>query len=336
MDITILKLLASMSVVFFAALIFVNAIEYLAYRLGLGHSFVGAIIAPCFTSIPELTIFLVAVFGVGQVVGEKVGIGTIFGQPFMASSLSYGLVGLAVLLGFLTARRRRSFLRVDRTLAIPYVCIIVLFPLTIVPGLLVRSDVVRFAFGLIFIGAFLFYTWMMFRKNKGALVEESEDCYVSKYAAKIIRWPLVAALIQVGIACVGLFVGSTAMVEFVITIAGSLKMDPLGLALIVVPAASAMPETMSALIWGYRGRDTLSLGSLVGEKILYSTVYPGVGLFLTSWVLDRHAYFSVLATTVISFILLIFILRRKMPWWSLCLGLFFFIAYGILIFTFHF
>jgi cation:H+ antiporter len=336
MDITILKLLASMSVVIFAALIFVNAIEYLAYRLGLGHSFMGAIVAPCFTSIPELTVFLVAVFGVGQVVGEKVGIGTIFGQPFMASSLSYGLVGLAALLGFLTGRRRRSFLQVDRTLAIPYICIIVLFPLTIVPDLLVRSDVVRFALGLMFIVAFLFYTRMMFHKNKGALVEESEDCYVSKYAKRIVRWPLVAALIQLGIACAGLFVGSTAMVGSVISIAGSFNMDPLGLALIVVPAASAMPETMSALIWGYRGRDTLSLGSLVGEKVLYSTVYPAMGLFFTSWVLDRHAYFSVLATTVISFVLLIFILRRKMPWWSLCLGLFFFIAYGLLIFIFHF
>jgi cation:H+ antiporter len=113
-------------------------------------------------------------------------------------------------------------------------------------------------------------------------------------------------------------------------------MSPLGLALIVVPAATAIPETTSALIWGYRGKDTLSLGSLVGEKILYSTFYPAMGLFLTSWALDRHAYFSVLATTVISFILLLFILRKKMPWWGLCFGLFFFVAYAILIFRFQF
>jgi len=40
----------------------------------------------------------------------------------------------------------------------------------------------------------------------------------------------------------------------------------MGLAIIVVPAATAVPETASALIWGFRGKDTLSLASLVGEK----------------------------------------------------------------------
>jgi cation:H+ antiporter len=176
----------------------------------------------------------------------------------------------------------------------------------------------------------------MYQSSKGALVEESEDCYLYRYGERIIRWPTVAVLVQIAIASAVLYIGANAMVGFVITLAGSIKMDPLGLALIVVPAATSIPETISALIWGYRGRDTLSLGSLVGEKILYSTVYPAMGLFFTSWVLDRHAYFSVLATTVISFVLLVFILRQKMPWWGLCLGLFFFVAYGIMVFTLHF
>lgn len=337
MDTTVLELLGSMVVVLSAAVIFVNAVEYAGYKLNLGHSFVGAIIAPLFTSIPELTVFLVAIFAVGKTAGQEVGIGTLFGQPFMASSLSYGLVGVAALVGFLIGRRKRSFLAIDRGLAVPYVFMIILFPLTIVPGLLAASGIVKYGFGLVFLAGFLLYIFMMFQRKEEELIEESDECYLHRYAGKIIRSPLVSAVIQIVVAAAGLYVGSEAMVESVIALAGSIKMSPLGLALIVVPAATAIPETMSALIWGYRGKDTLSLGSLVGEQVLYSTFYPALGLFLTSWTLDRHAYFSVLATTVVSFILLLlFVIRRKLPWWSLCVGLFFFAAYATLIFAFQF
>lgn len=330
------ELLLSMCVVFFGAFLFVNAIEFVAHRLRLGHSFVGAILVPLFTSIPELTIFLIAVFGVGQTAGEEIGIGTIFGQPFMASSLSYGLVGIAALLGFLIGRRDTLSLSVDRQLAIPYLWTVVFFPLTTVPSILGASSAIRYAFGLMFLGAFLFYMRLMFQRKKGLLMEECEDSYLHRYAGRVVRWPLVAALIQLAAALLMLYFGSQMMVGAVIALAEGFKMNPMGLALIVVPAATAIPETASAIIWGFFGKDTLSLGSLVGEKILYSTVYPAIGLFFTSWTLSTPAYFSVVATTAVSFVLLIFILRRKMPLWSLSLGLFFFVAYATLTFAFHF
>ncbi len=336
MDATIFELLGWMTIVFFSAVIFVNVVEYIGKRMNLGHSFVGAIIAPLFTSIPELTVFLVAVFGVEKTAGQEVGIGTLFGQPFMASSLSYGLVGLTALVGFLVKRREKSHLIVERNLAIPYVFITILFPLTVVPSLIAGSHIVKYAFGLVFLGAYVLYIWLMFQRRKEGLIEDVEDCYLYRYGGKIIRLPLVSALIQLLVAAAGLYIGSEGMVDSVIALAQGIQMSTLGLALIVVPAATAIPETISALIWGYRGKDSLSLGSLVGEKILYSTCYPAMGLFLTSWTLDRHAYFSVMATTVISLILLVFILRRRMPWWGLCLGLFFFAAYAALIFAFQF
>jgi hypothetical protein len=75
-----------MVIVFIAALIFTNAIEWIASQLKLGCSFVGAIIAPLFTSIPEMVVFLVAIFAYSGEAGKDIGVGTIYGQPFMASS----------------------------------------------------------------------------------------------------------------------------------------------------------------------------------------------------------------------------------------------------------
>jgi cation:H+ antiporter len=107
----------------------------------------------------------------------------------------------------------------------------------------------------------------------------------------------------------------------------------MGLAVVIVPAATAIPETASAIIWSFKGKDTFSIGSLVGEKILYCTFYPGLALFVTGWVLDIHAYLSVIATTVVSLILLYFIARQKMPWWGLCIGFVFFVAYAFIVFS---
>jgi len=328
----VLILIGAMALVFIAAVIFVNAIEYVGYRFRLGGSFVGAILAPLFTSFPELVVFLVAVFAYAGEAGEEIGIGTLFGQPFMASSLSYGLVGIAALVGYFIKRRATTVLTVDRSLAIPYVFITILFPLTVVPAFLGGT---KYIFGVIFLGAFATYVWLMYRRRTAELIENAEEAYLHKVGHKVVASPIVWAVVQLVIAIVLLYIGSTYMVDAVDTLSSGLGISPLGLALIIVPAATAIPETASALIWGFRGKDTMSIGSLVGEKILYSTFYPGLGLFVTSWVLDIHAYGSVLVTTIISIILLFFILRQRIPWYGLCFGLLFFVAYAVLTFAFH-
>jgi len=325
----LLMLIGSMVIVFIAAMLFVNAIEYLGFRLELGGSFVGAILAPLFTSLPELIVFLVAVYAYTGEAGEEIGIGTLFGQPFMASSLSYGLVGLVVIVGYYLGKRDDLVLEVDKTLVIPYAFITVLFPLTIVPAII--GGYSRYIFGLLFLASYLGYVWMMYKRKMAEVIDSAE----MPYACGIIKHPLFAGFIQLFAAVLLLYIGSERLVGSVEVLAESIGISPLGLALIIVPAATAIPETTSALIWGYRGKDTLCMSSLVGEKILYSTFYPGLGLLLTSWKIDYHAYLSVAATTIISFILLYYIAKQKVPWYALFFGLFFFIGYAILIFVYH-
>ena len=129
-----------------------------------------------------------------------------------------------------------------------------------------------------------------------------------------------------------LYFGASEMVGVVNQLAIGTGISLMGLAIIVVPAATAVPETASALIWGFRGQDTLSIASLVGEKVLYTTLFPGIGLLLTTWVLDIHAYLSVLATTTISLLMLFFILKKRIPWYVLTFGFLFFVAYSVVVF----
>ncbi len=321
---TVISLLSSIVMVFLAAMLFVNTVEYVGCRFSLGSSFIGAIISPLFTSFPEMVVFLVAIFVAKE---EDVGIGTIFGQPFMASSLSYGLVGVAAIIGYLLKKRDDLIFEVDRSLIIPYVFVTIFFPLTIVPSIIGFHRI----FGLIFLASYVYYVWMMYRRRLAEVIEEADDLYI----CRIIPYPTISIIIQFLCSLILLYIGSERLVESVKVLALHTGISEMGLALVIVPAATAIPETVSALIWGYRGRDTLSIGALVGEKILYSTFYPGLGLLLTSWVLDKHAYISVIATTIISLILLYYIAKQRVPVYALCFGLIFFVGYVILVFILH-
>ena len=147
---TVFTLSCAIILVLIASLLFVNALEWLGHHLKLGSSFVGAILSPLFTSLPELIVILIAIFSNLGKTGPEIGIGTIYGEPFMASSLSYGLVGIAVLLGYLAKKRTSATMVIDKTLALPYIFIIVLFPLTLIPGF-VHLTWLKYGFGLFFL-----------------------------------------------------------------------------------------------------------------------------------------------------------------------------------------
>ena len=326
----ILTLLAGGVIVLIAALLFTNAIEYLGFKMGWTGSFVGAILAPLFTSFPELTVFLVAIYLYGGISGEEIGIGTIYGQPFMASSLSYGLVGLVVLIGYYIGTRDDLVLEVEKHLAIPYLFITILFPLTLVPAL-IQAYIVKVLFACLFLASYITYTYMMYSRRIAEVSEEANPPYL----IKVFKFENIAIALQLFISILMLYYGSKVLVGSVDDIARYVGIEPIALSLIVVPAVTALPETASALIWGFRGKDTLSIASLVGEKILYSTFYPALGIILTSWEYNIHAGLSVLATTIISLILLYYIWRCKVPWYALLIGLIFFISYAYIVFILH-
>ena len=331
---TVGVLFGSLVAVFIASLLFVNALEWLGNRLKLGSSFVGAVLSPIFTSFPELIVILIAIFSNIGTAGEEVGIGTIFGEPFMASGLSYSLVGVAVIIGYLAGKRTGTTLVIDKTLAIPYVFIVILFPLALIPGF-VHIILLKCVFGVGFLAVFMFYMRLMYRRRTAEQIEEAEDLRFERLAPGTRSHPMVALVFQLSVAVALLYFGARHLVSSVVTISEGISISPLGLAMIIIPVATALPETTTAIIWGHRGKDTLSIASLVGEKALYSTFYPALGLFLTSWMLDIHAVYSVIATTVISLVMLHYVRRQRLPWYALFIGFAFFIGYAVLIFVFR-
>jgi len=51
---------------------------------------------------------------------------------------------------------------------------------------------------------------------------------------------------------------------------------------------------------------------MVGKKVLYSTIYPGIGLIVTSWALDLPSLVSVVIVEIVSLLILYHIFKGKL------------------------
>lgn len=321
------ELVLSVSLVLVASILFVNAIEYLAEKLQWSSSFTGSIVTPLFTSIPELFIFLIAIIGYGGDKGHEIGLGTIFGEPFMTSTLSYFLLMLAVLGALLIGKSVPRNMSVAREMRVPYAFIAILLPWLILPGL-VHSSVLQYAMGSAYLLLYVVYVVLSRRSN----IRITEEPVESPYFVRLLNRP-VLSFIQVAIAAAILFAGSTELIESISAISGTKASDALSLSIILVPIATAIPETIAGMIWAFRGKNTLAVGSLVGENVLYATFYPGLALLLVPWAVNLSVIISIAGTTLASAMYFFFVRKGSLPVYVLPVGFIFYVAFVLSIYA---
>lgn len=317
------ELIASILLVFAASLLFVDAIEYLAARMRWSSSFTGAIVTPIFTSIPELFIFLVAVFVYSGGKGHEIGLGTIFGEPFMTSTLSYFLVLVSVIAAILLGRPVSRTFPVGKELRLPYAFIALLLPWLLIPGI-VHSSRLQYPLGAAYLILYAFYV-LLVRRNKTVMPEEESE---PPYFVRFFGRPGFSVL-QVAVAVLILYFGSTVLIESITQLSGSTVGRALSLSIILIPVATAIPETIAGMIWAFRGKNTLAIGSLVGENVLYATFYPGLALLLIPWTINTSVIISVAGTSLASAMYFFFIRRGSIPVYILPLGFLFYLAFVV-------
>jgi len=315
-------------ITFFSSLLLTNSVESLEAKTKLGTTFIGAVVTPLFTSLPEMIVFFAAILLYSNLQGDKIGIGTLYGQPFMTSSLSYGLVGFSILFGAFRRKRQEYHAIVNKDLSLPYVFISILFPFLYIPSKL-ASYHIQFLFATIFGTSYFLFVYLSYRKRIISVAQEEIKPYLAKYT-----YILYALIIQFILTIIGLYVGTHLLISSLVNIASKVNIDPLGLSIIVIPLATAIPETLNAMIWGYKGKDNLAISALVGEKLLYSTFYPALGLITVTWVSNIYSNFSIIFTTIVSVVMWLYIRKKQIPLYAFFIGFFFFVFYSWFIFTF--
>src|SRR4029077_19347047 len=94
---TVVLFLGSDAAIYFACEYFVNGVEWLGRKLGVGETATGTILAAFGTALPESAVTFVAVVLGKDAAQKDIGVGAALGGPMVLSTISYAVVGLAML-----------------------------------------------------------------------------------------------------------------------------------------------------------------------------------------------------------------------------------------------
>ncbi len=280
-----------------ASELFTNAVEWAGFRMKLASGATGSLLAALGTSLPETVVPIVALVS-GQPSAASVATGAVLGSAFLLLG-----VGTAVTAGAVLLRRRRRRLELD-TGQVRRDLGLFLGGFSVVLIAIVMPQPVRIAMGILLLGAYAFYVRATLRG--GSPSETMPE------PLHLVRWRggeppsfLVAAQLLAAVAM--LIVGSDLFVRALNEVAANLHTNPLTLALIVIPVATELPETLNSVLWVRSGDDHLAFGNVAGSAAFQSCVLGFIGLTFTPWRPDFNGVLGgllTLATAAYLFILL--------------------------------
>jgi cation:H+ antiporter len=280
---SVLLLMGSAAVIYFACEFFVNGVEWVGRKLSVGSTATGTILAAFGTALPESVVTFVAVaFGRGDAQRE-LGVGAALGGPLVLATIGYATVGATLLLSRQKLARTPGVKTVFSRLSRDQGWFLAIFLVKLSLGLL------AFAFkpwlGVLFLVAYALYFWREMRREESDDVEDPiEPLIIAKHRPEP---PLSLSLFQTSVALLVIFAASRVFVGQLDALGPALGMKPQLLALLLSPIATELPETMNAIIWVRQGKHRLALANISGAMMIQATVPTAFGLFWTPWILDR-------------------------------------------------
>lgn len=309
---TAILFLGSAAAIYFACEFFVNGVEWLGRRLGVGETATGTILAAFGTALPEFAVTLAAVAFGRDPAQKDIGIGAAVGGPMVLATISYPVVGLALLLN------RRRLGRASAAIACNsarlrrdqgwFLCI---FVVKMALGL------VAFAYkpwlALPFVAAYAMYLRQELRGVQTLGSDELEPLKLHPTADPGLAWPLL----QTTLALIAIAFASKLFVSQLESIGIWVGLSPQLVALLLSPVATELPETMNALIWVRQGRERLALANISGAMMIQATIPTALGLGFTTWIFSPPLIVSALVTLVAVGILFGLFARRTVDGRSL-------------------
>lgn len=279
---------------------FTNALEHLGERYTLSEGAVGSIFASVGTALPEAMVPVVALFsGAHMMVGQAVSVGAILGAPLMISTLSFGLLGVFMLL----SGRGKGRLRPERQgLRRDLLWFQGLFGLGMVALFIPISEhALRFVISLLLVLGYATYLWITLRAS-GKLVAEGHGTSSDHalFTARLWGTGVMQMWLQMMLGVALIILSARGFVMEVELLAGSLGVSVLVLSLLLIPVATELPEKVNSLLWARRGKDTLAVGNLTGALVFQGSLLPALGIWLTPWQPSREVLYAAMMTLLAS------------------------------------
>jgi cation:H+ antiporter len=290
---TVILFLGSAAVIYFACEYFVNGVEWVGRKLGVGETATGTILAAFGTALPESAVTFVAVVFGRDAAQKDIGVGAALGGPMVLSTISYAVVGFAMLWNQRRLGRTTQFIECDsKRLRRDQSWFLSIFVAKVALGLLLFAY--KPLLGAVFLLAYVVY---LLRELRGAQVlsaEALEPLKLRPLGDPGLLWPLA----QTTLALIAIAIASKVFVGQLETIGIWAGLSPQLVALLLSPVATELPETMNALIWVRQGKERLALANISGAMMIQATIPTALGLFFTSWVFSRELVVSGVVTMV--------------------------------------
>jgi len=322
---------------------FVNAVEWLGVRLKVGRLAVGTILAAAGTALPESVVTLVAVLFGSPEHGNDIAVGAAMGGPLVVGTIAYGVTGamliwhkthtrvplmatstagLVVSSGSLatagstptstsatgsgqTSPEAGDLAGVDTgRLARDQTWFLAIFTVKVSLGLVAFA--IKPWLGLLFFAVYAVY----FVKEMTGTGEQASavDLEPLKLQPERAVPTTLAVTAQILVTLTIIFGASQLFVKQLEWAGPALGLPAVGVALLLSPIATELPEIMNAIIWVRQGKTQLALANISGAMMIQATVPSGIGILFTPWRFDSPLMLAG-AVTMASVSYLLWLLR---------------------------
>lgn len=219
---------------------FVDGATFIANKFKIPPIVIGMTIVAIGTSLPEITISVLASFKGSN----GMAIGNILGSNILNICLILGLVAC-----FSAVPVKKQTIKID----IPFLIILetILLVLGLIEGSLSRLD------GVILCVLFIGFTLYIIKSSKGQPAEEIE-------AKDLKVWQVILYLVG---GCVAIKFGGDFIVDSATTIAKQFGMSDNLIGLTIVALGTSLPELVTSVVAARKGQIDLALGNVIGSDI---------------------------------------------------------------------
>jgi len=327
---TYLCLFAALGVIFLAAELFTNAIEWFGKRLNLGEGPVGSVLAAVGTALPETSVAIVAVVSAGEGHVEA-GIGAILGAPMMLSTLAMFITGLSVLV-FAAAKKRKPTIQADYQVVGRDLRTFFLVYLLALAAALIPARPGKIGVAVVLLAAYAVYVHRTFRHPDSA--SHGREMRPLHFHRRAESPQLRIVVVQILSGLILMLVGARVFVDSVAAAASNLGISTLVLSLIITPIATELPEKFNSITWMRHKKDTLALGNITGAMVFQSSILPAIGIFATPWHLDAPAIASIVVALLASLVAWTeMTVRKRLSPYSLLAGGVLYLLYPLFVFV---
>jgi cation:H+ antiporter len=279
---TALLFVGALALIAAASELFTNAVEWAGHLFHLGSGATGSLLAALGTALPETMVVVVALVG-GSPDSGQIATGAVLGSSFLLLTLGGAITGVALL-----TRAGAHHLRVEPAqIRRDFGVFLSAFGCAVAATLLSRPE--RVVIGVLLLILYAGYA----RATLGERTADRgapEPLHFIRWRTGPPPWAVVAAQLLTG--AILLAVGSGLFVDAIHTAATNLGLSALLVAVIAVPFATELPETLNSVLWIRSGDDGLALGNVAGAAAFQACVLGFVGISFTTWDLGTAGLLS--------------------------------------------